>query len=135
MDWNRLCRRILGGEAIKRDEALAILESDDSELLGILNSAYTVRQYYFGRNVGLHVLSNAKSGSCIEDCSFCSQSAISVGKIPRYPLMPVEQLLKGAREAHEMGANRYCIVTSGKNPSNKDLEVICEAVRMIKRKT
>ena len=70
MNWDILSRRILEGGALERKEALKVLESDDNELLAVLDAAFAIRRYYFGRDVSLHVIRNAKSGSCSENCSF-----------------------------------------------------------------
>jgi biotin synthase len=43
-----------------------------------------------------------------------------------------EELIEGARKAHGMGAKRYCIVTSGRGPSKRDINHVCEVVRKIK---
>jgi len=134
MNWSKLSHRILEGTSIDYSEALAVLESDDNDLLRVLNAAFTVRRRHFDRNVSLHVIRNAKSGSCTEDCSFCSQSMVSKGEPPRHPLISFQKLLDGARQASEMNAKRYCIVTSGRGPSDKELDAICEAVGEIKRR-
>jgi biotin synthase len=133
MNWNELSKCVLTGRPLSHDKALAIMESSDDELLAVLDAAFTIRRHYFGRGVSIHVIRNAKSGSCSENCSFCSQSAVSESEIPKYPMQSVEQILEGAREAHKLTAIRYCIVTSGRTPSEKDLETICEAARLIKR--
>jgi biotin synthase len=133
MEWTRLGNRILQGESLDRYEALAILESADDELLSVLDAAFVLRRHFRGRGVTLHVIRNAKSGSCSENCSFCSQSAVSESDIPRYPMVSRDELIDGARKAHEMAARRYCIVTSGRGPSGRDLDQVCEAVRKIKK--
>ena len=132
MEWDLLSRRILDGGLIDRWEALAVLESGDDELLAVLHASFSVRRRFFGRDVTLHVISNAKSGSCSENCSFCSQLAISEGSILQYPMVSKEELVEGGHKAHVMGAKRYCIVTSGRGPSKNDLSHVCEAVRKIK---
>ena len=82
MDWNALAHRILnGGEPITRAEALAVLNSSDDELLDVLQASYLIRKNFFGKKVSLHVLKNAKSGVCPEDCSFCSQSKSSTADV------------------------------------------------------
>jgi biotin synthase len=128
-----LSHRVLAGEGIRRDEAVAILKSDENELLLLLHAAFALRQHYFGRKVSLHVIRNAKSGGCSEDCSYCSQSSTSTGVVPCYPLQSEEELLQGAKEAMDMGAIRYCIVCSGRSPAREDLDRITRAVRRIKR--
>ena len=133
MKWNELSKGVLTGRPLTRSEALAIMESSDDDLLAILDAAFAIRRRYFGRGVSIHVIRNAKSGLCSENCSFCSQSAVSESDIPQYPMQSVDQILEGAREAHKLTAVRYCIVTSGRAPSERDLETICEAARLIKR--
>jgi biotin synthase len=44
----------------------------------------------------------------------------------------VEQLVEGARRARAAGAYKFCIVTAGRGPSDGDLDVVCEAARLIK---
>jgi biotin synthase len=133
MEWHELSRRVLKGEILDRAGALEVLKSSDDELLEVLNSAFNVRKQYFGRDVTLHVIRNAKSGSCSENCSFCSQSALSESDIPQYPMQSIDELIEGAQKAHEMAATRYCIVTSGRGPSRKDIDQVCEAIRKIKK--
>ncbi len=132
-DWVGLSGRVLAGEAMSRDEAMTVLKSEENELLNLLHAAFLLRQHYFDRKVSLHVIRNAKSGDCSEDCSYCSQSSASTGVVPCYPLQSEEELLQGAKEAHEMGAIRYCIVTSGRSPAREDLDRIIRAVKRIKR--
>jgi len=132
-DWAALGRRVLSGGAVRREEALAVLRSSEDDLLGLLDAAFAVRRRYFGRTVSLHVIRNAKSGACGEDCAYCSQSAESRATVPCYPLQKEEELVNGAREAQALGAVRYCIVTSGRCASDDDIRAICRAVRRIKK--
>jgi len=132
MDFRRLAEAVLGGASVTREQALELLSSDDDDLLDLLSGAFRLRRRRFGRGVMLHVLRNAKSGSCTENCAFCSQSAVSEAPIPRYPLQSVAELVAGAHEAHRAGAVRYCIVTSGRAVSLEETDRICEAVRRIK---
>ncbi len=131
-DWNHLADRVLAGDVPHRDEALALLSSSDDDLLLVLHAAFRLRFRYHGRDVRIHVLRNAKSGLCPEDCAFCSQSIKFHAGVDRYPLQSVAELVAGAREAAAMGAVKYCMVTSTRGPSDRDLDVICEAVRQIK---
>lgn len=135
MDWSDLARRILGGEAIDRRTALAVLQAPDEELLAVLHAAFEVRRAYFGRTVQLYYLMNAKSGLCPEDCNYCSQSRVSTADIPRYPMMSREDLVAGAHRAMEHRACTFCIVASGRGPTNRELEHVVEAVKEIKETT
>ena len=103
-DWNILSRRILDGAETSREEALAILTASEGELLDVLAAAFALRRRHFGLGVTLHVIRNAQSGICTEDCAYCSQSAVATSDIPRYPLQTVDSLVAGAREARNLGA-------------------------------
>lgn len=131
-NWNLLASTCLDGGAPSREDALSVLTSSDDELLDVLGAAFRVRRAHHGRDVRIHVLKNAKSGLCPEDCAFCSQSVHFHTGVDRYQLQSVEELVAGAREAAAMGAVKYCMVTSTRGPSERDLDVVCEAVRRIK---
>jgi len=131
-NWQALAEKALTGNGISRDDALAVLRADESELLEILAAAYRLRREAFGKRVNLHVIQNARSGACSENCGFCSQSAASSADIERYPLRSADELIAGARQAAEMGALKYCIVTSGRAPSEDLLTIICAVVRQIR---
>jgi biotin synthase len=132
MDWNDLAERVLAGAAPTFEEALEVLHAADGELLAQLHAAFRVRERYQGRDVRIHVLRNAKSGACPEDCSFCSQSTKFATGVERYRLQTVDELVDGAREAYRLGAVKYCMVTATRGPSERELDVVCEAVRRIK---
>ena len=131
--WPDLIRRSLDGQGITREEARAILQLPDEEVPQALQAAFEVRKVHFGKRVKLCVLQNARSGLCPEDCHYCSQSSLSSATIDKYPLMSKELLLDGARRASATGATRYCMVTSGRGPSEDDIEHFCEVTRAIKR--
>jgi biotin synthase len=130
--WEQLADVALAGGAITRNDALAVVQADDDELLGLLQAAFRVRRQYHGRGVRLHVLRNAKSGMCRENCAFCSQAIGAYSGVDRYQMQTVEELVQGARKAAEMGAVKYCMVTATRGPSERELDVVCEAVRRIK---
>ena len=130
--WHELAHRVLEGYAVTADEALAMLRSADQELLDLLAAAYTIRRRYFGNTVQLYFLINAKSGLCPEDCHYCSQSKLSTADIPRYSLMKRDTLLDGARTAFERGSKTYCIVISGRGPSETELRAVERIVPEIK---
>lgn len=132
MHWDDLAERTLSGHQVTGEEGLAILDSGDDELLPLLHAAFRLRARHHGRDVRIHVLRNAKSGLCPENCAFCSQSVAFHTDAPRYQMQSVEELVEGAREAARMGAVKYCMVTSTRGPSQRELDVVCQAVRRIK---
>ncbi|WP_437225561.1 biotin synthase BioB [Planctomicrobium sp. SH661] len=130
--WHDLARRVLAGEMISQDEGREILLSSDEELLDLLAATYTIRRTYFGKAVQLYYLKNAKSGLCPEDCGYCSQSKVSDAPIERYSIANERVLMEGARNAKESQARTYCIVASGRGPSDREVDHVCNVVKKIK---
>lgn len=131
--WQALAARVLRGEEVSREEALAILQSPDDELLSLLAAAFQIRHKHFGRQVQLYFLMNAKSGLCPEDCHYCSQSKVSDAAIPRYNLLTEEKIMAGARLAAEQQAKTYCIVISARGPNEREMQAITSIVPKIKQ--
>jgi biotin synthase len=131
-DWEELADIALAGRPLSHEQALAVLRSDDDELLALLHAAFRVRRAAFGRLVKLNMLINAKSGICPEDCGYCSQSIRSTADIPKYSMLSRDVLVEGAREAWSRKAATYCIVASGRRPSGRELAEVTAAVRAIK---
>lgn len=131
-NWDRLAEQALAGERLAPEDGLAILGAADAELPALLAAAFRVRLANFGRKVHLYYLKNAKSGLCPEDCGYCSQSIVADTAINRYPLLNEARLLDGARQAHEMRARTYCIVASGRGPSDREVEHVAGVVEKIK---
>lgn len=131
-NWSELANRILDGHQLSREEGLAILDSSDEQLLDLLAATYRIRQQYFGNAVQLYKLENAKSGLCPEDCGYCSQSKLSTASIDKYPLQTKAKLLAGAKQAVDSKARTYCIVASGRGPTDREVSQLCETVKEIK---
>jgi biotin synthase len=131
--WEQCADKALRDEALTREECRAVLRAPDDQLLDLLQAAFRVRERYFGRTVRLQMLLNAKSGACQEDCHYCSQSAVSTADIERYGLLPVGEMIEGARRAAAAKAQRYCIVISGRSPLDREITEIANAVRAIKQ--
>lgn len=132
IDWKSLAQRVNEGYEVSREEALAILREEDDRILELLDAAFLIRRKYFGKKVKLNMIINAKSGLCSEDCGYCSQSAVSEAPVEKYTLLSKEEILAGAREAMRRKAGTYCIVTSGRRPSDDEVEQVVAAVREIR---
>lgn len=135
MDYQALAEKALKDECPTREECRAVLEASDEAVPELVHAAWRVRKARSGRKVHLHMLVNAKSGLCEEDCHYCSQSSISKAPIEQYPLFSTRELIDGARRAMESGALRYCIVISGRGPRPLEMERITDAVKTIKKQT
>lgn len=132
IEWSLLAEKALMGECLTAEEGLAVLESDNEDILSLMHAAFQVRQHFYGNKVKLNMIINAKSGYCPEDCGYCSQSIISTAPVQKYTLLDKETLLAGAREAMARKAGTYCIVASGKGPTEKELDQVVHAVKEIR---
>ena len=133
-DWSELANDVLGGRELSMEEGLQILRSSDTEILDLMAAAYRVRHHYFGNTVQLYFLMNAKSGLCPEDCGYCSQSKVATSDIPKYNLLDHQRLMDGARVAYERQSKTYCIVVSGRGPSQREIDAVTRVVPEIKER-
>lgn len=131
--WNEWADRVLDGETLGNEEGLEILRCPDEQLLDLLAAAYKVRRKYFGNTVQLYFLMNAKSGLCPEDCGYCSQAKDADSEIPRYTLLDPATLLDAARVAAERNAKTYCLVISGRGPTEREIQAVEAIVPQIKQ--
>jgi len=130
--WHQLAAQVLDGVDVSFEQAEEILASSNDELLDLVAAAFRLRQRYFAKTVQLYFLVNAKSGLCPEDCGYCSQSKISNAPIEKYRMLSAEQLLDGARIAAERQSKTYCIVISGRAPSEREMMAVETVVPRIK---
>ncbi|WP_240375937.1 biotin synthase BioB [Bacillus piscicola] len=133
-NWHMLADEVLKGYELSEEEALSILNCPNEELLKLLDGAYTIRRHYYGNKVKLNMIVNTKSGACPENCGYCSQSRDSSAPIERYRMMDKEEIVKGAENAHRLNSGTYCIVASGRGPTNRELGIVTSAVKEIKEK-
>lgn len=132
MNFQRLALNVLEGHELTDSESMSILNCPDDELLNLLHSAYKIRHHHYGNRVKLNMIINTKSGLCPENCGYCSQSSISTAPIEKYRMMDKDSILQGAKQAHQLNVGTYCIVASGRGPSNRELNEVVSAVKEIK---
>lgn len=84
------------------------------------------------KEIFLCSICNVSSGSCAEDCGFCTQSAKHHADIVRYKYKAIEQIVSEAKNATSYGALGFCLVTSGLGLDDKKLAFVCEAARAVR---
>ncbi|MBU6145222.1 MAG: biotin synthase BioB [Paenibacillaceae bacterium] len=131
--WHALADRVIAGEPIGEQDALAVLRAPDTDVLTIVDAAYRVRRTYYGHDVKLNAIMNVKSGLCPEDCGYCAQSIVSTANIAKYAMLDRETIVHGAQRAHARAVGTYCIVASGRGPTDNELAHVIDAVREIKQ--
>ena len=76
-------------------------------------------------------ISNINSGTCSEDCKFCSQSVKYKADIDRYKQKPIADIVEEAKVARASGALGFCLVTAHKGLDDKTLDFVCEVARKV----
>lgn len=112
------------------DKLLKLYELPLNELIEI---SAKVTSENFAKEVEFCSIISAKTGKCEENCKYCSQSAHNKAKIHTHPLLEVEEVKKAALSAKDNGATRFCVVTSGRLPSDYDFEKILEMIKEVKK--
>lgn len=85
------------------------------------------------KKIFLCSICNINSGTCNEDCKFCSQSVKFKADIERYKQKPIDQILEEARRLEALGALGFCLVTAQKGLNDKTLEFVCNVAHTLKR--
>jgi biotin synthase len=125
--------KILSGKSITRSDAEYLSLIENNELFDLFFCANELRTKFRGDLIDLCAIINAKSGACSEDCSYCAQSSKSKAGITVYPLLNKKIILEKAEEAKILGVKRFCIVTSGRKISNKELKEIGEMIGEVRK--
>jgi biotin synthase len=129
MTWlDSVAGKALNRELPGRDEALAVLASGDDELLDVVAAAFWVRRKFFGRRVKLNYLVNVKSGLCPEDCGYCSQRLGSSADVLKYTWLRPDEVVASAEAGVAGGAKRVCLVASGRGPTDRDIDRVCDTI-------
>ncbi len=74
---------------------------------------------------------NINSGTCKEDCKFCSQSVRYKADIERYKQKEIDLILQEAVSARDNGALGFCLVTADKGLNDKTLNFVCDVAKAV----
>lgn len=85
------------------------------------------------KKIYLCAINNIESGSCNEDCKFCTQSVRYKADITRYSRKSVDTILDEAQKAVSAGAIGYCLVSAGKGLSDSMTEYVAKIAFSLKR--
>ena len=85
------------------------------------------------QKIFLCAICNINSGTCLEDCKFCSQSVRYKADIERYKQKDIARIEQEAIAARDRGALGFCLVTADKGLKPKTLEFVCEVARAVQK--
>lgn len=117
---------------LTREDAIAILNTPDDQLDELIARAEKLRRKYKGNHVGIHILTNARSGNCSQDCAYCAQSCRSHADIDKYRWVGDEKLYQDNDFVNKYHLSRHCIGLSGMKFTDKEIEELAERIRKMK---
>lgn len=131
---NKYQEKVQSGDLLGKKELLELAEEPLSELC---QAADEIRRSFCGNAFDLCAVISAKGGVCSEDCAFCAQSAHnpSCHNVPQFSLLSAEQLCQDAAGKEQKGIMAYGVVASGRALSMDEVNMLCDSMREMKKKT
>jgi len=123
---------------ISKELSREMLDLDEKAFFTqVLPTTRGLRERAFGNEVSFCSIVNAKSGACVEDCSFCAQSnSYKAAPSPVYPLLSAQEILEKAKEAEGFGGTEFSVVASGRGMTKKkELDQMVDAIHLIREQT
>lgn len=117
---------------LTREDAIAILNTPDEELEELVARTEILRRKYKGNHVSIHILTNARSGNCSQDCAYCAQSCRSKADIEKYKWVSDEKLYGDNDFVKEHHLSRHCIGLSGMKFTDEEIEDLAKRIRKMK---
>lgn len=113
-----------------REEIATLFDLPFTEL--IFRAAEVHRVHHNANEVQLSTLLSIKTGGCVEDCGYCSQSAGAKTGVKATKLMEVQRVLQAAAQAKDNGSTRFCMGAAWRNPKTRDMPAIIEMVKGVR---
>ena len=113
-----------------RPEIAALFDLPFTEL--VFRAAEVHRAHHPANEVQLSTLLSIKTGGCVEDCGYCSQSVKSDSGVKATKLLGVSEVLQRAAQARDAGSTRFCMGAAWRNPKDRDLPAIVEMVKGVR---
>ena len=118
------------GVGLTQEQALACLQLGDERLPELLQLAHEVRMRHCGPEVEIEGIISLKTGGCVEDCHFCSQSGLFASPV-RAAWLDIPSLVKAAVETRATGATEFCIVAAVRGPDERLMAQVAAGIAAI----
>lgn len=96
----------------------------------VFDAASVHRAHHDPEKVQLCTLLSIKTGGCIEDCKYCSQSIHNNADLEKEILMKTDEVLEQARKAKEAGSTRFCMGAAWREVKDgRAFDRVCDMVK------
>jgi biotin synthase len=113
-----------------REDIAELFDLPFTEL--VYRAAQVHRENHPANEVQLSTLLSIKTGGCVEDCGYCSQSVKADSGVKPTKLMEVQSVLQAAARAKDNGSSRFCMGAAWRNPKDRDMPAIIEMVKGVR---
>lgn len=106
----------------------------DLPFMELVHKAAAVHRTYFDPSeVQRCTLLSIKTGGCVEDCKYCSQSSRHKTAVKATPTLKLEEVLERATKAREAGSTRFCMGAAWRDVGEmKDRKAFASVLQMVK---
>ena len=110
-----------------------IAELFDLPFLDLVARAHDVHVRHHPENeVQLSTLLSIKTGGCVEDCGYCSQSTSADSGLKAEKLMEADAVVAAAQAAKDAGSGRFCMGAAWRSPKERDMPALLDMVARVK---
>ncbi len=113
-----------------RPEIAALFDLPFTQL--VFRAAEVHRAHHAADEVQLSTLLSIKTGGCVEDCGYCSQSVHAESGVKATKLLGVQEVLQRAAQARDGGSTRFCMGAAWRNPKDRDMPAIIAMVQGVR---
>ncbi|WP_232455706.1 biotin synthase BioB [Sphingomonas sp. KC8] len=99
----------------------------------VFRAAEVHRAHHDAGAVQLSTLLSIKTGGCVEDCGYCSQSTSADSGLKATKLMDSRAVLQAAAQAKDNGSSRFCMGAAWREPKDRDMPAIIEMVKGVRQ--
>ncbi len=118
---------------LTKEDARSILLMPDEELPKLLEAAYTLRKKHKGNLVSIHLLTNARSGNCSQNCAYCAQSGQAKTDIATYELITSVKLLQDGYLVKEKEAGEALYRIKRNRFSDQEIVAFASEIQKLKK--
>lgn len=99
----------------------------------LLFKAYSMHRVNFDiTDMEFCTLSSIKTGTCPEDCAYCTQSGHYKTDLKKEKLIDIDSVIEQAKVAKKNGAKRFCMGAAWRSPPKRELPKVLEMIKAVK---